>query len=369
MTDRARRLDVSVLTGSWKVGRLAGISLNLHWSVAVIAVLLGVDLAAEIGWWAGALAVVLFLASILSHELAHALVARRFGVGTTAIELWALGGMARLEREAPTPRAEGLIAVAGPLASLGVAVVSIGSWLALDAVDVAPTLAGVFGWLGIVNVVLAVFNLLPGAPLDGGRIVKAVRWKQHGNRYRAMRDAGAAGSVVGWALAALGFWMVVTDRPGIWLLLTGMFIAVNAKAEAMASHVAERLDGVKVRDLTWWGVAAAGPDMDADSMLWQRQRLGNAGAVVVQRDDGTPGGLVLEEQLWAVPDAQRPWVMLTQLMVPFASLTQADPDDELSSVLPRLDPRRPVVTVWRDGRLLGVVPPARLRERLRGRPA
>ena len=369
MSARVTRLDLVMLTGSWNVGRVAGINLNLHWSVALIGVLLGASLVYEIGWVAGVFSVALFLASILAHELSHALVARRFGVGTTAIELWALGGMARLDREAPTPKAEGFIAAAGPLASFAVAVASIGTWLALDAADAAPAVAGVFAWLGIVNVVLAVFNLLPGAPLDGGRIVKAVRWKQHGNRYRATRDAGAAGAVVGWALAGVGLWLSVTGRPGIWLLVTGVFIAVNAKAEAMASHAAERLDGVKVRDLTWWGVAAAGPDMDADSMIWQRQRLGNAGAVVVQRADGTPGGLVLEEQLWAVPDEQRPWVMLTQLMVPFASLAQADPDDDLSSVLPRLDPRRPVVTVWRDGRLLGVVPPARLRERLRGRPA
>jgi hypothetical protein len=219
--------------------------------------------------------------------------------------------------------------------------------------------------VGVVNVVLGVFNLLPGAPLDGGRIVKAVRWRMHGNRYRAMRDAGAAGQVLGWLLAAAGLGLVLDGRSGIWILITGVFIAMNAKAESMASHVAERLDGVKVRDLTWFGLAAAGTDMDADSMLWQRQRLGQAGAVVVQGEDGAPDGVVLEDQLWAVPAEQRPLVLLTQLMVPMARVTRADPDDDLSSVLPRVDPRNPVVTVWRDGRLLGIVPPARLRERLR----
>jgi hypothetical protein len=134
----------------------------------------------------------------------------------------------------------------------------------------------------------------------------------------------------------------------------------------MASYVAERLRGITVRDLTWFGIAHAGADMDADSMIWQRQRLGEAGAVAVEGVDGSLDGLVLEEQLWAVPSEQRAMVMLTQLMVPFNQLAKAGPDEELASVLPRLNPMRPVVTVWDGDRLLGVVPPARLKERLVG---
>jgi len=132
----------------------------------------------------------------------------------------------------------------------------------------------------------------------------------------------------------------------------------------MASYIGEQLDGIKVRDLTWFGVAQAGTDMDADSMIWQRQRLGDAGAVAVVGDDGELDGLVLEEQLWAVPSERRTMVMLTQLMVPFNRLAKASPDEDLATVLPRLNPLRPVVTVWNDGKLLGIVPPKRLRERL-----
>jgi hypothetical protein len=265
------------------------------------------------------------------------------------------------------PRAEGWIAAAGPLASFAVAGAGIVGWFTLRELGFAGAIASMIGWIGFVNLLLAVFNLLPGAPLDGGRIVKAVRWRMHGNRYRATRDAGRAGTYLGWGLAGLGLWLIATGRPGIWLLLTGVFIAVNAKGEILASYVTERLDGVKVRDLTWFGLAEAGDDMDADSMLWDRQRLGHAGAVVVQGADGQPGGLVLEDQLWAIPADQRPWVMLTQLMIPFNWLARAEPDEELSNVLPRLNPARPVVTVWDDGRLLGVVPPKRLDEQLRRR--
>ena len=355
-----------MLTGSLRLGRIAGISINMHWSVALVALLLGSGLARPLGWAAASAGVVLFLASILAHELAHALVARRFGVGTMSIELWALGGMARLDREAPTPRAEGWIAAAGPLASATLGAAALSAWAALHSTASGglATAVSLLGWLGFVNAVLAVFNLLPGSPLDGGRIVKAVRWRMHGDRYRATRDAGMAGTYLGWGLLSLGGWLLLTGRPGIWVLLTGLFILLNAKAEIMASHMAERLDGVKVRDLTWFGLAEAGDDMDADSMLWQRQRLGSAGAVVVQDHDGEPSGLVLEDQLWAIPADRRPWVMLTQLMAPLHGLPQADPDEDLAAVLPRLDPARPIVTVWREGKLLGVVPPARLRERI-----
>ena len=116
--------------------------------------------------------------------------------------------------------------------------------------------------------------------------------------------------------------------------VTGVFIAVNARAEIAYAGVGERLDGVKVGELTWFGVAETGTDMDADSMIWQRSRLGGAGAVAVRGDDGELDGLVLEDQLWAVPAEQRPWVMLTSLMAPFDRLAQADPDDDLAAVLP-----------------------------------
>jgi Zn-dependent protease len=306
-----------------------------------------------------------FFGSIVGHEAAHAYVARHYDIGTTSVDLWALGGMARLEREPRTARAEGWIAAAGPLASLAIGVVGIAAALGLRALDSPVEVYRIVAWVGGVNVLLAVFNLLPGAPLDGGRILRAVRWSRHGNRYRAMREAGQAGRVIGWVIGGLGLWLVLLRQPnGIVLALTGLFIVVNARAEIVHGTVAERLGGVTVGQLAWYGVAEAGTDMDADSMIWQRQRLGAAGAVAVRGDDGELDGLVLEDQLWDIPVEQRPWTMLTSLMAPFNRLARADPDDELAAVLPRLNPLRPVVTVWRDGRLLGIVTPKVVREQL-----
>lgn len=350
--------------GSFQVGRIAGIGVLVHWSVALISVLIGANLARSIGVLPAIVAVVVFLGSILLHEFAHALTARRFGVGTISVQLWALGGVARLDREAPTPKAEGWIAAAGPLASVAFAVISIAAWWAAGGNVSSSDWLAVLGWLGIINALVAAFNLLPGAPLDGGRIVRAIRWHIHGNRYRASREAAKAGAALGWAVGGVGVALSFSGQPGIWLVITGAFIAINAHVEFAAANMAERLDGVKVRDLTWFGVATAGADMDTDSMLWQRRRLGSAGGVAVTSDDGALRGLVLEDQMWAVPADQRPWVMLTQLMVPFDAVAKAGPDEDLSSVLPRLDPSRPVLTVWEEGRLVGLVSPNRLRERL-----
>ncbi|MBG7605324.1 MAG: site-2 protease family protein [Actinobacteria bacterium] len=343
-------------TGSLSLGRYAGIPVRAHWSMALIAAFFGANLGATFGIIPGMLATLAFFISILAHEFAHALVARRYGVQTESIDLWALGGVARLDREPPSPRADGLIAIAGPAASLVIGAATFSLGLTIESGPVA--------WIGFVNLILGVFNMLPGAPLDGGRVVRAVRWAQTGNKYRAMRDAGHAGRVLGWAMGGIGVVLMINGMPGIFIALTGVFIAINARAEIMGSYIGEQLEGVKVRDLTWFGIAQAGTDMDADSMIWQRERLGSAGAVAVVGDDGELDGLVMEDQLWAVPSDRRAMVMLTQLMVPMNSLPRAAPDEDLSAVLPRLNSLRPVLTVWSEDKLLGIIPPKRLKERL-----
>ena len=149
-------------SGSIGLGTWLGIRVNVHWSVAVIGMLLGSSLAGAIGWFAALIGVVAFLASILAHEFSHALTARRFGVETESIQLWALGGIARLRSEAPTARAEGGIAAAGPLASATLSVLLgvlwwFGGGRTLDGAGWMLLL-----WLAVINAMLAVFNLLPG---------------------------------------------------------------------------------------------------------------------------------------------------------------------------------------------------------------
>jgi len=364
------------MRGFVRLGRVTGIPVSVHWTLAVIGWFLGLSLAngalpgsapgsSHTAYWiAAATGVVLFFGSILIHELAHAWTARRYGVETEGIELWLLGGMARLSNDAPTPKADGLIAAAGPAASLLVGGVLLGAAFGLDALGASSLAVALSGWLGIVNIIIAVFNLLPGAPLDGGRILRAFRWARHGDRYRASREAAQAGQVLGWFVVIVGFWMLFNGWGGIFLPLTGGFLILMAKAEQMAAATQARLAGISVSDVTWFGVAEAAADTDAATMLGQRGRLGTPRVVAVQDGHGALSGLVAEDQLWLVPEQQRPFTVLTQLMVPMNRVARATPDEPLAQVLARVTPLAPFITVWRDERLVGVVTSEALKRRL-----
>ncbi|MGZ8563889.1 MAG: site-2 protease family protein, partial [Candidatus Limnocylindria bacterium] len=181
----------------WKVGRLAGIDIAIHPSWLVIAFLVTYSLAefqlpAEFPGWTtlaywlvGLATALLFFASVLAHELSHALVARRFGLKVDGITLFIFGGATTIDSDARTPREEALIAIAGPAMSILIGVVFIG----LSFVVAQPQLAALLGWLGFINLLLGVFNLIPGFPMDGGRVLRAILWKLRGDRLSATRNA------------------------------------------------------------------------------------------------------------------------------------------------------------------------------------
>jgi Zn-dependent protease len=184
-----------------RLGRLAGVTIELNWSVLVIAVLITISAAGSILPAAapglssaayltgGIIAAAALLGSILLHELGHALVARRHNVEVERISLWAFGGVAQLEGEATSPRAEAEISGIGPAISLALGALLFGFSTVLTGLP-----AAIFGWAGLINIALAVFNLIPGAPLDGGRLLHAWLWKRHGDRARATATAGNSGT-------------------------------------------------------------------------------------------------------------------------------------------------------------------------------
>ena len=192
---------------SVRLGRIVGIPIGMHWTVVVIAALITDMLAA--GWlpaviphesaglyWAVAVAgAVLFIAALAAHEIAHAIVARRYGVQVRSITLWALGGIAELEGEPPTARADVRIAIAGPATSLAAGIVFGGAAILDRSWHGPAVVTAMLAWLSVMNVALAVFNLLPGAPLDGGRILRGLLWKRYGDRQRASRAAARSGQV------------------------------------------------------------------------------------------------------------------------------------------------------------------------------
>src|SRR5687767_10717763 len=192
----------------WRVGRLAGINLSIHPSWLVIAFLITYSLAESQfpeqyrGWssgqyWAvaGATAV-LFFASVLAHELSHALVARRLGLKVEGITLFIFGGATTIDSDSRTPREEALIAIAGPATSLALGGIFIGADLAISQ----PQVGALIGWLGVVNLVLGAFNLIPGFPMDGGRVLRAFLWRVRGDRLAATRNAALVGRSFGYIM-------------------------------------------------------------------------------------------------------------------------------------------------------------------------
>jgi Zn-dependent protease len=238
---------LEAVNDSVRLGRIAEVEVGLHWSVLVIGGLLAAALArgrlpahapgySSIEYVAAAVvAAFVFLGCVLAHELSHAVVARREGIGVEGITLWLLGGVTRMTSEAATPRAEIAISAAGPLSNLVLGVVMVGPALALGAVAVSPLLVAVLGWLGVVNIVIAVFNSLPGAPLDGGRLLYAFVWSRHDDRLRATRAATRAGSALGVLLVVRGLVEIARGTAverGIWLAFLGWFLCTAARAEA-----------------------------------------------------------------------------------------------------------------------------------------
>jgi Zn-dependent protease/predicted transcriptional regulator len=208
---------------------------------------------------------ILFFASLLAHELSHSLVARRFGIRVPRITLFLFGGMAEIESEAETPGAEFAIAIAGPLMSLAIAAVCMsiaGRGLEgreLDALlsdpeqglaQVSPAIT-VSLWLGSVNLMLAIFNMVPGFPLDGGRVARAIMWRVTGDRMRATWYATNAGKWFGWGIMGLGLWQLAAYRSlgGLWLILIGWFLSHLASQSYAQAHAQRLLGSLRTRDI------------------------------------------------------------------------------------------------------------------------
>ena len=246
-----------------RLGRVAGFPVAVSWSVLVILALFTWSLASyslpdaapghlsTTYWLAGFGGALLLLASLLAHELAHAVVARHSGLEVKGVTLWLFGGVASLGGEATKPGADFRIAAVGPATSLALAAVSAGIAAGLDTLGVAHILVAVAWWLAGANLLLGLFNLIPGAPLDGGRILRAYLWRRHGDQARATIGAARAGQVVGYMLTGLGLFQLFTGAGigGLWLAFIGWFVLSAARAEQASVTTRQHLDGVRVGDV------------------------------------------------------------------------------------------------------------------------
>ena len=260
-----------------RLGRFFGIDVSANPSVLLIGALLTWSLAVSIlpagapglattAYWSVAIiGAALFLVSLLAHELAHSVVARRNGVEVDGITLWLFGGVAQFRTDPPTPGADFRITAAGPGMSLLVGATFIGASLGLSAVGGPAVHVSLFEWLGLINIALALFNLLPGAPLDGGRLVAAGLWKLHGDRTRGRIGAALAGRVVGGGLMALGVLEIylLGGGSGVWTVLIGWFLLSSARRELVYFRHVQSLE-----QLAASAVTSPPPPPDAPVQQW-----------------------------------------------------------------------------------------------------
>jgi Zn-dependent protease/predicted transcriptional regulator len=354
-----------------KLFRIFGIQIGLHYSWLLIAVLIALSLAGQFaatnpGWdrslvWGLAfLTSILFFATIVIHELSHAAVAKARGLPVKSITLFALGGVAQIEKEASDARTEFWMGIAGPITSAIIGAVCLGAAIAFGW-TVAPSrqspLAAMLGWLGVINIALAVFNMIPGFPLDGGRVLRAIIWWITGDASRAMRIASGVGQLVAFAFILFGLFRFFNGAgfAGLWLTFIGWFLLDAARSSYAQFELIDRLRGVRVKDVMTdnWPSVAGDITLEAfvnDYLLRSGQR-----AFIVEKN-GQPAGMITTHEVKEIDRGEWPELTVTQAMIPLEKVHAVKGTAKLSDVLEKMG-REDVnqLPVMSNGHLDGIV--------------
>ncbi|MGE0306674.1 MAG: site-2 protease family protein [Acidimicrobiia bacterium] len=359
-------MEQTVTIGHWR-----GIRIGAHWSLLIVAWLLAYSLAvgllpdraaghSDVAYWVtGSITSLVFLLAIGAHEMGHAVVALRRQMHVNSVTLWLFGGIAELADQARSWRAELAVAVAGPSVSAVFGALCAGGGLAIDVAGGSALVAEALIWLGTTNLVLAAFNLLPGAPLDGGRVLAAIRWRTHGDPVRARREAALAGMAIGRTMLAAGILLVFLGvvGSGMWIGFLGWFLYTAARNELGAGVVNSGLEGVKVSDAMTSNPVVIPPDMTLSMLVddvLPRTR-GSSFPVV-----GATGlcGLMTYAKIHEVPMGQWATKRVVDVALPLSEVIVADPDDDFVDVLHQLHDERRRVLAVRDGRVVGIISPS-----------
>jgi Zn-dependent protease len=333
-------------SGTVRIGTLAGIPLELHFTWAIIFALLAwslatgyfpravPDLPTGSYWSKGVLAALLLFASILAHELGHALVARREGVKTQRIVLFAFGGVAELKAEPPGPGPEFRIAVAGPAVS---AILFLGFALLAGALSERPGAAAVMAYLAMLNGIVVLFNLIPAFPLDGGRILRAALWRFWGDLPRATRAAAGAGRLFAYFLIVGGIFGLLSGRTGgaLWQLLIGLFLLQAAQSSSAQVWLKEALSGLRVRDLMVAEPVAVPAHIPVSDAIRDYFLRYGYGGFPVERA-GQVVGLLELAQVKAVPPEERDQVSVQAVALPVEGSVRTVPGSDAVEALQQM---------------------------------
>jgi Zn-dependent protease/predicted transcriptional regulator len=342
------------MKSSIRLGRVFGIEVGLHYSWFLIALLITMSLSAQFqadhsGWglaviWTTSLmTALLFFATLLAHELSHALVARSRGLTTRAITLFALGGVAQIEKEPEDPKTEFLVGIVGPFSSAVIGVISLGSaWLAgwhFNNTSETPIIA-MLVWLGYINLMLAAFNMIPGFPLDGGRILRAIIWWSTKNGMRATQLAARTGQVVALGFIALGIFRFFAGAGfgGLWIAFIGWFLLQAAGSTYSTVTLTSNLKDVRVSDVMTHDCVAVDGNLNVQNFVEDHLLRSGRRCFVVEQN-GEMTGLVTPHEIKNLEKARWPFTTLYDVMRPL---------DQVHTVTPSTPVMEALETMGRD---------------------
>lgn len=361
----------------FRLGRLYGITIRIDWSWLLILALITWNLTSVFGqvhqdwdaplrWGISLAAALLFFASVLAHELAHSLVARAYGIPVRDITLFLFGGVASIEREPSSPKAEFLIAAAGPATSIviGAAMLAIGvgsvyftglSGSTMQMLSRLSPLSTLLFWLGSTNIILAIFNLIPGFPLDGGRVLRSIIWALTRNLRTATRAAALVGQGIAWTMIIAGIAMTFGVRipflgtglvSGVWLAFIGWFLNTASTRSYQQAALQDVLDGVAVSRLMRPNPPTVEPDCTITDLVNQHLMTTDDQAfpVIV---DGALKGIITLDDVRRVPREKWDTTRVDEVMTRTADLVTVAPEEEASQAFDKL--------IQRDVRQLPVV--------------
>jgi Zn-dependent protease/CBS domain-containing protein len=353
-----------------RIGSVAGFEISLDYSWFIIFFLIlgtfggavfpahAPELSRSVHLLMGLAGTLLFFLSLLLHELAHAFAARWKGVEVEGITLFIFGGMARTRQEASSPGDEFIIAGVGPLASFAIAALLYLAARASPAVGLGEAVIVVAEYLAFLNVLLAVFNLLPGFPLDGGRLLRATLWKLTGSLLRATRTAAGAGRVLGWMIIGLGVWALLAGGAvvgGLWFVFIGWFLTQAARASYQHVLLQELLRPLTAREAMSPDPEAVSPELSVDELIHQffLRRPYNSFPVI---RDGILVGLVTLSHVKGLPREDWSRRRVADVMSPLKATLVVEPDLPMMTVMERMrdhDVRRALVA--RELEVVGII--------------
>ncbi|MFF8844207.1 site-2 protease family protein [Streptomyces sp. NPDC015127] len=356
------------MNSSVKIGHVLGVPVRIHWTVPLLLVLFGYGLGGQTlpAWLPGASTVayalagsvgsLLLLGSLLAHEAAHAVTARKKGIPVHNVTLWALGGMTEMGRPGSAGVAL-MVAFSGPLTSLVLGGIALGAGAWLHALTGSSLPTAVSVWLGWTNLILGVFNLLPAAPLDGGRVVQAVMWWRTGDRDRAERAAARGGQVLGMLLIAAGWISVLRGAlGGLWLAVIGLFVVIVANAERQRARLATAVRGVRAADVMSSPVETCPDWLTVEHGVEDVAMKARHSALPLLDFAGQPSGIVDLSQLAKVPGPHRGRLRVRDVATPLSKCTTCAPDDLMDGVLEKLRPSSGMrILVRDDDHLVGII--------------